>query len=171
MSLISSVANYGGKQPTYTSSIKQFVISGNSTEAIWYYKRLTNGLIVQTPADNKYPVYIANDLYVTGSIYNTSDLKLKDDIVSIDIDKTNELFNLNPVSFRFKSDTQKKIHYGLIAQEIEKIYPELVGNNDLGHKTVNYTEMIPLLLSKMKIMQNEIDELKIKLQTMNLDNK
>jgi hypothetical protein len=171
MSLIGTVANYGGKQPTNKSYIKQFVISGTSTEAIWYYKRLTNGLVVQTPADNKYPVYIANDLYVTGSIFNTSDLKLKDNIDSINIDKTNELLNLNPVSFTFKSDIEKKIHYGLIAQEIEKIYPELVGNNNLGYKTVNYIEIIPLLLSKMKIMQNEIDELKTKLQTLNLDNK
>ena len=171
MSLISTIANYGGRQPTNKSYIKQFVVSGTSTEAIWYYKRLTNGLVVQTPADNKYPVYIANDLYVTGSIFNTSDLKLKDDIVSIKIDKTNELFNLNPVSFRFKSDSKKKIHYGFIAQEIEKIYPELVGNNDLGHKSVNYTEMIPLLLSKMKMMQHEIDELKLKLQNIQLDNK
>lgn len=171
MSLIGTIANYGGKQPAMQSYIKQFVISGSSTEAIWVYKRLTNGLIVQTPADNKYPVYIANDLYVTGSIFNTSDLKLKDNIESINIDKTNELFNLNPVSFTFKSDTKKKIHYGLIAQEIEEIYPELVGNNNLGHKTVNYTEIIPLILSKMKIMQKEMDDLKVKLQTLNLDNK
>ena len=104
-------------------------------------------------------------------IFNTSDLKLKDNIEPLNIDKINNLFNLNPVSFSFKSDTKKKIHYGLIAQEIEEIYPELVGNNNLGHKTVNYTEIIPLILSKIKLMQKEIDDLKVKLQTINLDNK
>jgi len=163
MSLLGTIANYGGKQPAQQSYIKQFVISGSNAEAGWIYKNLNNGLTVQTPVNNKIPVFIANDLYVTGSIYNSSDLKLKNDIKTINLDKTKELFNLNPVTFSFKSDLQKKIHFGFIAQEIEKIYPELVGNNNLGYKSINYTEMIPLLLAKMKIMQNEIDELKTKI--------
>ena len=163
MSLLGTIANYGGKQPAQQSYIKQFVISGSNSEAGWIYKNLNNGLTVQTPVNNKIPVFIANDLYVTGSIYNSSDLKLKNDIKTINLDKTKELFNLNPVTFSFKSDLQKKIHFGFIAQEIEKIYPELVGNNNLGYKSVNYTEMIPLLLAKMKIMQDEIDELKTKI--------
>jgi hypothetical protein len=60
--------------------------------------------------------------------------------------------------FEFKKDNKK--HYGFIAQDIEKIYPELVNNNEVGYKTVNYIELIPLLLSKIKDMQKEIDNLK-----------
>ena len=52
------------------------------------------------------------------------------------------------------------MHYGFIAQDVEKVYPELVKNSDLGYKTVNYIEIIPLLLSKMKDMQGEIDDLR-----------
>lgn len=171
MSLISTIANYGGKQPSIQSYIKQFVVSGTSTEAVWCYKKLSNELTVQTPVDKKYPIYIDNNLFVTGSIFNTSDLKFKENIKLVNIDKINELFTLNPVSFSFKTDSQKKIHYGFIAQDIEKKYPELVGNNNLGHKSVNYIELIPLLLCKMKIMQNEIDDLKIKVKNNQLDNK
>jgi hypothetical protein len=40
------------------------------------------------------------------------------------------------------------------------LYPELVSNNELGFKTVNYIEIIPILLSQMKNMQHEIDKLK-----------
>jgi hypothetical protein len=40
------------------------------------------------------------------------------------------------------------------------LYPTLVKDNVLGYKTVNYIELIPLLVSKMQDMQKEIDELK-----------
>ena len=71
-----------------------------------------------------------------------------------------ELFTLNPIHFTYKNGTNNKIHYGFLAQDVEKIFPKLVENNNDGYKTVNYQEFIPLILSKMKIMQNEIDELK-----------
>ena len=57
MSIISTSANYGGRINDAQQNIKQFIISGAS-EAIWIYKRLTNGLLVQTPANQKYPVLI-----------------------------------------------------------------------------------------------------------------
>ena len=159
MSLIGTVANYGGRQPNNFQNIKQFVVSGGS-QAIWIYKKQPNGLRVQTPADNINPIYISSDLYVNGSIFNTSDEILKDNIISISETKTPNVLNLNPVKYSFKSDINNKIHYGFIAQDVEKIYPELVKSSDLGYKTVNYIEIIPLLLSKMKDMQGEIDELR-----------
>ena len=159
MSLIGTVANYGGRQPNNFQNIKQFVVSGGS-QAIWIYKKQPNGLRVQTPADNINPIYISSDLYVNGSIFNTSDEILKDNIISISETKTPNVLNLNPVKYSFKSDMNNKMHYGFIAQDVEKVYPELVKNSDLGYKTVNYIEIIPLLLSKMKNMQGEIDELR-----------
>ena len=52
-----------------------------------------------------------------------------------------------------------------IAQEIEKIYPELVKSSNLNYnrthyKRVNYMELIPILVAQIQIMQTEIDELK-----------
>ena len=102
---------------------------------------------------------IPKDLLVLGSINNPSDINLKNNIEQIKSD-TNILKDLNPVSFTFKDDDQNKKHFGFIAQELENLYPELVSNNELGFKTVNYIEMIPILLSQMKIMQHEIDKLK-----------
>ena len=66
---------------------------------------------------------------------------------------------MNPVSFCFKNDIKHKKHFGLIAQELEVVYPELVNNSEFGFKTVNYIELIPILLSQMKNMQVEIDKL------------
>ena len=66
-------------------------------------------------------------------------------------------------SFVFRlneDDDQNKKHFGLIAQELETIYPELVVNSEIGFKAVNYTELIPIMLAQMKNMQTEIDKLK-----------
>jgi hypothetical protein len=159
MSLIGSVANYGGKQPNNTQNVKQFV-NGLESNAIWVYKKPSSGVKVQTPADSTTTIYIKQNLQIDGSIFNTSDRLLKDNIKDISYEKNQNIFNLNPCEFSFKTDINKTIHYGFIAQEVEKLYPELVKDSDLGYKTVNYIEMVPLILLKMKDMQKEIDELK-----------
>lgn len=160
MSLIGTIANYGGSQPDNSQNVKQFISSGESV--VWRYKKIITGLNVITPVDKKRPVLIDNDLYVNGSIYNPSDINLKKNINVISDSKKNNVINLEPVEFEFKTDNKK--HYGFIAQDMEMIYPELVNNNEVGYKTVNYIELIPILLSKMKDMQKEIDNLKEHLQ-------
>jgi len=159
MSVISTTANYGGRINDFQQNIKQFVVSGPS-EAVWIYKRLSDGLRVQTPANTKLPLLINNDLIITGSLYNTSDIRLKENITEISTAKLDDLFTLNPVIFSYKNDPSKKTHYGVLAQDVEKVFPELVENNMSGFKTVNYQELLPLMLAKMKNMQEQIDELK-----------
>jgi hypothetical protein len=161
MSSYSSVANYGGRESDIFQNIKQFVQAPQS-QALWIYKKLPSGLKVQTPANSQIPVYVSSDLYVNGSIYNTSDRNLKDNIEAIEEAKHIELKNLEPKVFNYINNPKKK-HYGFIAQEIEKIYPELVKDSELGYKTVNYIELIPLLVLKINSMQKEIDELKNKI--------
>jgi len=159
MSITSPVGNYGGRIADFQQGIKQFYVSSPST-VTWIYKKLPDNLLVITPLDSSKPVLINNDLIVTGSLFNTSDVRLKENISNLDSDDINSLFNLNPVQYSFKNDTNKKLHYGILAQDIEKIFPELVEENYFGYKTVNYQELIPLMLAKMKNMQIEIDELK-----------
>lgn len=160
MSLIGTVANYGGRQPDNFSNVKQFVVGPSSNIAEWVYIKSSPGSLSITPARKKTSLTIDGDLTVIGSIFNPSDRLLKDEIKSISISKIENLFNLEPVEYKFKNDITKKIRYGLIAQDVEKIYPELVSNNDSDYKAVNYIELIPMLLSKMKEMQKEIDELR-----------
>jgi hypothetical protein len=159
MSIVSQVANYGGRISDFQQGIKQFYVSSTSV-ADWIYKKLPTGLMVITPSTNKIPVLINNDLIVTGSIYNTSDARLKENIKELTEDEVDNLLKLNPICYTFKYDNSKKPHYGVLAQDIEKIYPELVEEKNYGYKTVNYQELIPIMLLKMKNMQTEIDELK-----------
>jgi hypothetical protein len=161
MSLIGTVANYGGKQPSNTQNIKQFVI-GNQSTVNWIYKKISNKQTVETPADKTKAVLIDNDLYVSGSIYKSSDKNLKKNIIKIDNNKIDSIINLEPVEFIFKEDINEKKHFGLIAQDIEIIYPELVIEEN-GKKSVNYIELIPLLLSKIKKQEIEMNELREKM--------
>lgn len=162
MSLLSTTANYGGKVGDQQSTIKQFIVSSDTVS--WIYKRLQNLVKVITVVNPKnIPVYLDSDLIVTGGIFNPSDERLKDDIHSLFIDdeRTDNLLTLNPILFSYKNDIKKKKHFGILAQDIEKVYPELVESNIVsGYKTVNYIELIPIMLAKMKRMEDEIKKLK-----------
>lgn len=161
MSILTTNANYGGKIADYQTNIKQFYVSTTGL-VNWVYKKLNSGLTVITPSDNTKAVLINNNLIVTGSIFNTSDERLKKNIEYLSNSESDvDLLSLNPIHFNYKHDNKEKIHYGFLAQDVEKILPELVENNNIsGYKTVNYQELIPLILLKMKKMQYEIDELK-----------
>ena len=163
--VFSTTPNYSGRQGDNTQGIKQFVTSSAGV-VNWIYKTITGygyTTKVITPYDQTTTVMIPKDLLVLGSINNPSDIILKDNIEQINIDDFNKL---NPVSFTFKDDDKNKKHYGFIAQELETVYPELVTNTELGFKSVNYIEMIPILLSQMKNMQIEIDKLKEEINKM-----
>ena len=159
MSYIGTVANYGGKQSSNSQNVKEFII-GVSGAIPWIYLKLPSGLRVITPSDSKKPVYINNDLIVQGSLYNTSDVNLKENMIPLSENNKNKVLSLKPMEYTFKADTNKNVHYGFIAQDVEQLYPNLVKDNVLGYKTVNYIELVPLLVSKMQDMQKEIDELK-----------
>lgn len=102
--------------------------------------------------------FVPNTGTFSATTFNSlSDLNLKTNVRVIE-NGFNLLEPLIPVSFNWK-DTG--IHsFGLIAQEIEKIYPELVCTNDLGVKSVAYSPIIAMLISAIKELKQEIDELK-----------
>lgn len=86
------------------------------------------------------------DFTAAGQFYASSDIRLKNNINNIS--KSIRSFNWN--------DTGLK-SYGLIAQEIEDEYPELVSNNDNGYKSINYTSALCMIIAKL---ENELDELR-----------
>jgi hypothetical protein len=163
-------ANYNGRQPNNTAYIKTFV-PGSQT-SLWKTITYTSDPIVNaiTPSSSKIDnLYIPGDLYVDGNIISPSDAYLKDNIEDLVKEHSINLMNLRATKFTFKSDINKKIHYGFIVQEFEKYFPELVVSKidkDVANlKAINYLELVPLLVYQMQNMQKEIDELKIKLST------
>jgi hypothetical protein len=49
---------------------------------------------------------------------------------------------------------------GVIAQEVEKVMPEIVTTRDNGYKAVKYEKIVPLLIEAIKELSNEVKELK-----------
>lgn len=69
-------------------------------------------------------------------------------------------FNTTGGASKLKDST---FHYGLIAQELELIFPQLVVN--IGNtKGINYTELVPILIKGMQDQQKEIEDLKAEVQ-------
>lgn len=165
--LNTGVANYGGRQPDNVQNIKQFNNTSPSI-VLWMYKKVSE-IMYMTPCDQGHNVLIPRDLYVYGSINSTSDTLLKENVRRITSDECDKIMDLTPKKYTFINDETKKTHYGLIAQEVEEQYPLLVSeiddvldddDSDTKIKTVNYMELIPLMISKMQKMQCEIDQLK-----------
>ena len=94
-----------------------------------------------------------------GNITAYSDERLKKDVVTIEgaLDKTKQL---RGVEFTRVEDESRSI--GVIAQELEKVLPELVSTDEEGMKSVNYAQITGLLIEAVKELSAKVDELEKK---------
>ena len=93
----------------------------------------------------------------------SSDERLKDNITPIEgaLEKVNQI---GGYGFDWNSNSEHSGHdVGVIAQEIEKVLPEVVTTRDNGYKAVRYEKIVALLIQAVKEQQLQIDELKSKL--------
>lgn len=98
---------------------------------------------------------VAGDV-IAASTFASSDERLKDEIFPIE-NAYEKLEPLTPVSFVW--DASRSPDFGLLAQDVEKIYPEFVREGFRGYKTVKYTSFIPLLIKTVQEQQQQIIEL------------
>jgi hypothetical protein len=120
-------------------------------------------------------------LYVSGSAYATivwqsSDLKLKENVEPI-ASPLQKLRHVQGVSFTWKQEGNEHRgfpggrHNGVVAQDLEKVFPEAVQEGPDGEKAVSYAELIPILIEAMKeqqtlieVQQKDIQELRAALK-------
>ena len=87
----------------------------------------------------------------------SSSERFKTDIESMDVN-TAKLQQLRPVTFHYKTDSQGVLRYGLIAEEVAKVYPELVVRDKHGRiDGVRYDELAPMLLNEVQKQEKKID--------------
>ena len=84
-----------------------------------------------------------------------SSARYKRDIQDMD-EASSRLMKLRPVTFHYKSDPQGITEYGLVAEEVERVYPELVAYGTDGKvETVRYSMLIPMLLNELQKQSSE----------------
>jgi hypothetical protein len=104
-----------------------------------------------------YKLDVDGTIRATGDVIAYSDVRVKENIKTIDnaITKVNKL---RGVEFNKIGSEKKSI--GVIAQEIEKVLPEVVKEDDKGMKSVAYGNIVGVLIEAIKDQQKQIDELK-----------
>lgn len=96
----------------------------------------------------------SGNLVVQGAFTNASDRRTKENIQNISKSDKDKVLQLVPKTYNLINEKNKR--YGLIAQEVEELYPELVSEDNKGMKSLNYIELIPLLLEQIKELKKTI---------------
>ena len=108
---------------------------------------------------------ITGSLLVTGSAFvtsltETSALRYKKYVKDLN-SETDNIYQLRPVHFRWRDDNRKD--YGLIAEEVEKIYPDLVTKGDNGDALgISYTKLTALLVKTIQELTDRVEKLENK---------
>src|SRR5690554_3662149 len=180
-------SNYGAGYGVYGNN------AGASGLSIGTYGIGINGVYGQTtdPA-NGWTGYFTGDIGVDGSVYalgdgffNISDGRLKSNIVPIEgaLDK---IMKLHPKHYTIKTKSVPNIEegkvvehsrqeYGVIAQELEEVFPGMISEkaffkqagDETEYKSVNYVQLVPVLIEAIKELKTEVDVLKEKLEDTN----
>jgi hypothetical protein len=116
--------------------------------------------------------YYAAYLQSSGTL-TASDERLKENVTTLtgSLDKINQLRGVN---FTWKNEARGTgNNIGFIAQEVENVYPELVGDGGLPdidgespHKHVNYEKLVPALVEAIKELKAELDAAKARITTL-----
>jgi hypothetical protein len=157
--------------------------SGFGAEA---YSSQSYGLWAGTGDATTYAAYFSGDVFTSGD-YLGSDEKLKQNIK--DFSGAMDIINrLHPRQYEYRRDENYKLmnlptgaHFGLIAQDVEKLLPGLVKETkfftaksnpsaseelknmpDIEFKALNYTELIPVIIKGMQEQQQTIRDLQLK---------
>jgi hypothetical protein len=104
--------------------------------------------------------YTDSDVIFEGEVTVNSDERIKDNIEQID-SALEKVQAIRGVTYnRTDIGDPEKRHAGVIAQEVEKVLPEVVKDGEDGIKSVAYANMVGLLIEAIKEQQTQIDDLK-----------
>lgn len=161
---------------------------GTTRNGAGVFGTLTNHTGVNV--NGRYAGYFDGDTYVNGTLTATtvvtpSDIRLKENITPLETSKDasvlSKVMDMNVISYNYKARTYedadtaseatkamrlaetqktKQRHLGLSAQELQKIYPDLVVEGQDGYLGVNYVELVPVLIRSIQELKAELDEVK-----------
>jgi hypothetical protein len=111
---------------------------------------------------------VQGDINYTGVIVDVSDRRQKTDIIKL-TNALEKMQSIEGVSFVMKNDPERNVELGVIAQDVEKVYPQLVVTSPDGIKSMNYSGMIGPLVEAVKELDDQNSQLRAKIH--DLDNR
>jgi hypothetical protein len=111
-----------------------------------------------------YKLDVEGDIQCT-NLHETSDDRLKTDVTTL-TDALNKVEKLRGVSFKWNDEavligaTKGENQIGVLASEVEQVYPELVSSPEVGYKSVDYTKLTAVLIEAVKELRSENMELR-----------
>lgn len=136
---------------------------GNVSERMRIASNGRVGIGTTTPG---YELDVIGDINASGNVKAagvnlTSDARYKRNIASLD-NSLEKITSLNGVTYFWKQDEYPNKHFndkkqiGVIAQEVEKKFPELVETDDQGYKSVNYPALVAPIIEAIKELKNMV---------------
>ena len=115
---------------------------------------------------------IKNDLWVSGTLHvneviyektfvpgTQSDSRLKEGIVPVS-QSLEKVLSITPATFNWKPEAEKKGHdIGFIAQEVQKVCPEVVVEDKKGYLTVDYAKLVTVLFGAVQELHSRVSKL------------
>lgn len=153
--------------PQYsTTDTKNTTGTSNSTSKLYLAGGITQSSTGVVTYSNSAVYTQSGQLYATqmnatNGFYETSDARLKN--FKDDVKALNVVSEIPTKYFTWKSDESKTEHIGTSAQEIQKLYPDLVTENEDGVLSVDYARLSIIALAAIKELKAQIDELKSKI--------
>ena len=115
---------------------------------------------------------VTGNTSIAGTIKEASTMRIKTNIETLE-SPLDKITKLRGVSYNLRKNNESSI--GMIAEEVEEIFPELVSKDDSGKTSgMSYGRMTAVLLEAIKELKQEVDELKqenIYIKQMNRKNK
>lgn len=107
---------------------------------------------------------LGQDLTINGNLFTPSDRRLKDHIETLG-NVLQKIGQIRGVSFEYKNKRKyvSGAKIGVIAQELQKVYPEMVTQGKDGFLKVDYTQLTGMLIQAVKEQQKEIEALKVRM--------
>lgn len=149
---------------TFNVSAGILALPANISVGVYGYNPTTS----PATAGPKWAGWFDGNVMVAGSgtinvMWVPSDMNLKKNITPLK-DVASKISALNGYTYQFRADEfpernfDSKTHIGFIAQELKKVFPELINEDEKGNLTVDYMGMLPILLEAIKDQSKQIKE-------------
>ena len=147
------IASNGSNTINFSNLDVSGIVAGSSNFQVASGGATTIGALL-TVNDN---ITCNGNISASGTVTSSSDATLKDNVVVIP-DALEKIAGLRGVSFtRNDLDDDGKVHIGVIAQEVEAVFPEVISGEEV--KSVAYGNIVSSLIEAVKTLKSQNDEL------------